>query len=72
MIVYFKNDGTYKQDAVNTPILVNDKPIGFIHEVNEEFITCYLWDRYVKKVEGLRNGVPFEVEFRSISIETSK
>lgn len=69
MVVYFDNDGTYNQDAVKAPVVVNDKPIGFISEVNEERVTCYLWDRYVKKVEGLRNGIPFETEFRSISIE---
>ena len=71
MIVYFNNDGTYKQDAVKAPVLVNDKPIGFISEVNEECVMCYLWDRYVSKVEGLKSGKPFEREFRSISIETT-
>lgn len=69
MVVYFDNDGTYKQDAVKAPVIVNDKPIGFISEVNEKRITCHLWDRYVRKAEGLRNGIPFETELRSISIE---
>lgn len=70
MIVYFDNDGTYKQDAVKAPVLVDNKPIGFISEVNEDRVTCYLWDRYVRKVEGLSYGNPFATEFRSISIET--
>ena len=69
MVVYFDNDGTYKEDAIKAPVVVNDKPIGFISEVNEERVTCYLWDRYVKKVEGLHKGIPYETEFRCISIE---
>ena len=69
MIVYFDNDGTYKQDAVKAPILVADKPIGFISEVSEERVTCYLWDRYVSKTEGLKRENLLEREFRSISIE---
>lgn len=72
MVVYFNNDGTYKEDALNAPVLVNDKPIGFISEVTEERVTCYLWDRYARKVEGLRNGDPREREFRSISVEVSQ
>ena len=71
MIVYFNNDGTYKQDAVKAPVLVDDKPIGFISEVNEERVTCYLWDRYVSKVEGLPNGNPMGREFRAISVEVN-
>lgn len=72
MTIYFNNDGTYKEDALNAPVLVNDKPIGFISEVTEERVTCYLWDRYVRKVEGLRNGNPREREFHSISVEVSQ
>ena len=72
MIIYFDNDGTYGQDAINAPILVDNKPIGFISEVNEKCIKCYLWDRYVRKVEGLRNGNLLERELRSISVEVSK
>ena len=70
MKAYFNNDGTYTQDAKNAPILVDNIPIGFISEVNQEQVTCYLWDRFVRKVEGLRNGNPFEKEFRAIGIET--
>ena len=29
MTIYFNNDDTYKEDALNAPVLVNDKPIGF-------------------------------------------
>lgn len=70
MIVYFENDGTYKQDAVKAPVLVDNKPIGFISEVSEERVTCYLWDRYVSKIECLSYGNLFGTEFRSINIET--
>ena len=53
MVVYFDNDGTYAKDAEKHPILVNDKPIGFISEVNEERVTCYLWDDYVYKIKRI-------------------
>ena len=49
MKVYFDNDGSYGQSAVNIPVLVNNKPIGFVSEVTEERVTCYLWDRYIDK-----------------------
>ena len=52
MEVYFNNDGSYGQSAVNAPIIVNGKPIGFICEVNKERITCYLWDRFVSKEQS--------------------
>lgn len=69
MVIYFDNDGTYKEDAVKAPVLVNDKPIGFISEVNEKRVTCYLWDRYVKKLERMKDGYSFTTEFYAISIE---
>ena len=71
MVIYFNNDGTYKQEAVNAPVLVDDKPIGFISEVNEERVTCYLWDRYVREVKCFNYNNPLEPEFSSISITTS-
>lgn len=71
MVIYFNNDGTYKQESVNALVLVDDKPIGFISEVNEERVTCYLWDRYISKVECFRNGNPFEREFCALSIEVN-
>ena len=69
MVVYFNNDGTYKEDAVKAPVVVNDKPIGFISEGNEVHVTCYLWDRYVRKLERMKDGFPFETEFHAISVE---
>lgn len=69
MTIYFNNDGAYKENALNAPVLVNDKPIGFISEVNEERVTCYLWDRYVRKLERMKDGFPFETEFHAISVE---
>lgn len=68
MIVYFDNDGSYDESIVNIPILVNDKPIGFISEVNEERVTCFLWDRYVEKDEYLVAMNPIKQEIRSFSI----
>ena len=70
MVVYFNNDGTYKQDAVNAPILVNKRPIGFISEVNEGRVTCCLFDKYVSKEESYkRDRIPYEKEFRALVIK---
>ena len=69
MEVYFKNDGSYGQNAVNIPIIVNGKPIGFICEVTEERVTCYLWDRFVDKEQIGFNAFSREQDIRAISIE---
>ena len=68
MIVYFDNDGLYGQNAVNIPVLVNNKPIGFVSEVNQERVTCYLWDRYVGKDLCAFNIGSTEQDICSISI----
>ena len=49
MKVYFNNDGSYGQNAVHIPVVVNGKPIGFVSEVNQEHVTCILWDRFVDR-----------------------
>jgi hypothetical protein len=69
MIVYFENDGSYGEGAVKRPILVNEKPIGFIHEVTEELVTCYLFDRFVHKEIFAINAFSKEQDIRAISIE---
>lgn len=69
MIVYFENDGSYGQGAVRRPILVNEKPIGFVSEVTEEIVTCYLFDRYVHKEQFSLNAFSREQDIRAISIE---
>ena len=69
MIVYFNNDGSYGQGAVNIPVLVNGKPIGFVSEVTEERVSCYLWNRFVsEEIVGI-NVLSEEQNIRSISIE---
>ena len=68
MIVYFDNDGSYGQNAVKIPVLVNNKPIGFVFEVTEERVTCYLWDKYIgKDLRGLNMSMK-EQDICSISI----
>ena len=69
MEVYFKNDGSYGQSAVKVPVVVNGKPIGFICEVTEERVTCYLWDRFVQKEQVGINVLLREQDIRAISIE---
>ena len=69
MMIWFANDGSYGQDAVNIPILVNNKPIGFVSEVTEERVICYLWDRFVGKEQVGYNAFSKEQNIRAISIE---
>lgn len=68
MEIYFNNDGSYGQSALHAPVTVNGKPIGFISEVNQERVTCYLWDRFVsKEVFGI--NITKEQNIMAISIE---
>lgn len=69
MIVYFDNDGSYGQGAVKIPVLVDGKPIGFVSEVTEERVTCYLWDRFIQKEQFVFNAFSKEQDIRSISVE---
>lgn len=69
MVVYFKNDGSYGQGAVNIPVLVDNKPIGFVSEVTEERVTCYLWDRFVHREQIGFAACSKEQDIRSISVE---
>ena len=69
MEVYFKNDGTYGQGAVKAPVTVNGKPIGFICEVTEERVTCYLWDKFIQKEQLGFNAFSREQDILSINIE---
>ena len=69
MVVYFDNNGLYGQNAVNIPVVVNGKPIGFVSEVNQERVTCYLWDRFVSEEVLGMNMYTKEQDVRAISIE---
>lgn len=69
MIVYFDNDGSYGQGAVHIPVLVNNKPIGFVSEVTEERVSCYLWDRFIREEKLGITAFSKEQDIRSISVE---
>ena len=69
MIIYFENDGSYGQGAVKRPILVNKNAIGFIDEVTEERVTCYLFDRFVRREQVGYAAFSKEQDILAISIE---
>lgn len=72
MKVYFKNDGFMKKSAVNIPITVNNIPVGFVSEVDEEYVICCLWDRYIVKEQKEQIGYNLcskEQDIRSIGFE---
>ena len=70
MEVYFKNDGSYGESAVNIPVIVNNMPVGFVSEVNEEYVICCLWDRYIIKEQLGLDLCSKEHYIRSIGFET--
>lgn len=69
MEIYFNNDGSYGQGSVYAPVLVNDKPIGFVSEVTLERVTCYLWDKFINIEQLGFNMYTTEQDIRSISFE---
>ena len=69
MEVYFENDGSYGQGAVHIPVTVNGKPIGFVSEVTEERVACYIWDKFIQKEQIGYNVCSREQDIRAISIE---
>ena len=68
MEIYFENDGSYGQNAVHIPVTVNGKPIGFVSEVSQERVTCYLWDRFVGR-EQIGFCLSDAQDIRAIRIE---
>jgi hypothetical protein len=71
MKVYFDNDGSYGQNAVHIPVIVNEKPIGFVSEVNHECVTCILWDRFVDVEMDVINITKKEQNIYSIRINNT-
>lgn len=69
MEVYFKNSGSYGESAVNIPVTINNIPVGFVSEVNEEYVTCCLWDRYIIKERIGYNVCSKEQNIHSIGFE---
>ena len=69
MEVYFNNDGSYGQGAVHIPVTVNGKPIGFVSEVTEERVTCYLWDKFIQKEQIGIAAFSKEQDIRAIGFE---
>lgn len=63
MEIYFKNDGSYGKSAVN------NMPVGFVSEVDEERVTCCLWDRYIIKEQIGYNLCSKEQDIHSIGFE---
>lgn len=71
MEIYFKNDGSYDQRAVKIPVLMNGKPIGWVAEVTPERVTCYLWDRFIRKEQFGYNSNGTQ-NIGSINVELKK
>lgn len=68
MKIFFENDGSFGDNSVRRPIIVNDKPIGFIAEVSKEHVTCFLFDRYVYMEQIGHNMFDSVQDIRAIGI----
>lgn len=51
--IQFSNLHHSGQELLNTPILKDGKPIGFITNVNRDYITGRIWSRYIPIVEEI-------------------
>lgn len=71
MRVYFDNDGSFGQNAVKAPIIVNEKPVGFIEEVDEKRVTCFLFDKYIFREQIGLNMFCAEQDIRCIGINNN-
>lgn len=47
MEIYFKNDGTYRQEHVGLPVIVDMFPIGFIQDVTANQVSCMLFEQCI-------------------------
>ena len=67
MLIYFENDGSYGQNAVYRRVIANHNAIGFIQEVNDEYVVCNIFDKFVVK-EQFGISVTDEQDIRAIGI----
>jgi len=70
MEIYFKNDGSYGKAAIGIPVLVDEKPIGFVQNVYQDRVICRLWDRFVEREQLMLNICTEEQDIRGIHICT--
>lgn len=72
MEIYFSNDGTYDKTMLKMPVLIDDKPIGYIKTINGKTITCEIFDRYIShdKILNKRSPTGFSIVAINIKPET--
>ena len=49
--IKFKNTNNYGREVIDLPVLKDDKPIGYIMNVDDNYITGKIWSRYIPIVE---------------------
>ena len=54
--IKFRNKKNYGREVIDLPILKDDKPIGYIMNVDDDFITGKIWGRYIPIVEEVYAG----------------
>ena len=69
MKIFFNNDGSYGEGALYRPVLINDKPIGFISEVTDDYVACHLFDMFVAKQQNTINVTKKVQDIMAIGIQ---
>ena len=68
--ISFTNDGTYTDECINMPIIVNDTTvIGIINSVSDTIVSGIVWDRYIQK--EVINGIPSCISILSPSNQSN-
>ena len=49
--IKFRNTKNYGREVIDIPILKNDKPVGYITNVDDSYVTGKIWSRYIPIVE---------------------
>lgn len=65
--IKFRNINNYGKEVINVPILKDNKPIGFISDVDGIYITGRIWSRYIPIIEEIcaddKRSMSFEIMY---------
>lgn len=64
MIIKLSNDLNLPKTALNAPFMVNDRPVGVITDITNEWITCNILDDYLG-VEVNKDSIPLSLYLSS-------
>lgn len=68
----FHNDGSYGENCLLRPFLINDYPIGFIREVADDTVICEIFDDYFFRDQRGVNVMTKEQDIRAVGLRYPK